>query len=274
MNASAELIAAWRAEERAPFSGWDFSHLAGRMIEEQPPWSYIARARELLRGAKAALDIGTGGGERLLEMRPDWPRLMVAVEEYPPNVLISARRLAAEGGHVVAAPANEVEPLPFVDEAFDCVLNRHSAIHVPEIARVLTPGGVFFTQQVHGLWAEDLLAEFGARPQWPDATPQRYVPALEAAGLAGPGVHAVSGQVRSLNSRDAALTLRVACDGAGTAAGIETALRNLAADPACTPYLREASVQGHDDHTVELTVRVENFADRVAALLATPKPQD
>ncbi|NLW50083.1 MAG: hypothetical protein GXY85_04460 [Candidatus Brocadiaceae bacterium] len=98
--------------------------------------------------------------------------------------------------------------------------------------------------------------------------------ALEAAGLAGPGVHAVSGQVRSLNSRDAALTLRVACDGAGTAAGIETALRNLAADPACTPYLREASVQGHDDHTVELTVRVENFADRVAALLATPKPQD
>jgi len=196
MNLPAELIAAWRAEERAPFSGWDFSHLAGRMIEEQPPWSYIARARELLRGAKAALDIGTGGGERLLEMRPDWPRLMVAAEEYPPNVLISARRLAAEGGHVVAAPANEVEPLPFVDGAFDCVLNRHSAIHVPEIARVLTPGGVFFTQQVHGLWAEDLLAEFGARPQWPDATPQRYVPALEAAGLEVTHVQEWRGRLR------------------------------------------------------------------------------
>jgi hypothetical protein len=43
--------------------------------------------------------------------------------------------------------------------------------------------GVFLTQQIHGLWAQDLLAAFGAVPQWPYATPGHYVPRLEAAGL-------------------------------------------------------------------------------------------
>src|SRR5690606_9487252 len=43
--------------------------------------------------------------------------------------------------------------------------------------------GTFLTQQVHGLWAYDLLAAFGVQPQWPDATPERYVPQLQAQGL-------------------------------------------------------------------------------------------
>jgi hypothetical protein len=34
---SNELIASWQQEEQAPFTGWDFSHLDGRMLEEQPP---------------------------------------------------------------------------------------------------------------------------------------------------------------------------------------------------------------------------------------------
>ncbi len=32
-----ELVQAWKREEQQPFSGWDFSHLDGRMIEEQVP---------------------------------------------------------------------------------------------------------------------------------------------------------------------------------------------------------------------------------------------
>ena len=91
------LMAAWRREEQQPFSGWDFAHLAGRMREDHPPWSYSSRAAE--------------------------------------------------------------------------------------IARILTPGGTFLTQQVHGLWGYDLLAMFDATPQWPDAAPEKYVPRLQQAGL-------------------------------------------------------------------------------------------
>lgn len=31
-----ELVKTWKEEERRPFTGWDFSYLDGRMIEELP----------------------------------------------------------------------------------------------------------------------------------------------------------------------------------------------------------------------------------------------
>jgi SAM-dependent methyltransferase len=214
------LIASWQAEEQAPFSGWDFSHLSGRMLEDQAPWSYLGRAGELLRSippwaalgdaratlgearatlcdaratlgearatlgeARAALDMGTGGGERLLSLRPDWPARMVATEDYPPNVVLAGQRLHAAGGSVVVADLSRVAPMPFRSASFDLLLNRHSGFNAAEVARILKPGGTFLTRQVHGLWAADLLAAFGATPQWPDATPETYGPALEAAGM-------------------------------------------------------------------------------------------
>ena len=51
------------------------------------------------------------------------------------------------------------------------------------MARVLTTGGTFLTQRVHGLWAVDLLAAFDARPQGPNATAERYLPRIKDAGL-------------------------------------------------------------------------------------------
>ena len=51
------LVAEWKREEAEPFLGWDFSHLDGRLLEERPPWSYMERAAELMRGASAVLDI-------------------------------------------------------------------------------------------------------------------------------------------------------------------------------------------------------------------------
>lgn len=68
-----ELIENWQREEQQPFIGWDFSYLDGRMLEEQPPWSYSARAAELMRQASSVVDLGTGGGERLLKLREHWP---------------------------------------------------------------------------------------------------------------------------------------------------------------------------------------------------------
>jgi SAM-dependent methyltransferase len=174
---------AWEAEERAPFAGWDFAHLDGRMIEEQPPWDYMQRAAELLDQASAVLDIGTGGGERLLALRAHWPPRVVATEDYPPNVRLATERLAPLGVQVIQAPVEDVSPLPLAAESIDLALNRHSALDIGEIARVLTPGGRLYTQQVHGLWANDLLEVFGATPAWPEAAPARYLGRLQQAGM-------------------------------------------------------------------------------------------
>ena len=67
----------WKYEEQQPFTGWDFSYLDGRMLEEQPPWSYSARAAQLMKRSASVLDLDTGGGERFLKLREDWPRKVV-----------------------------------------------------------------------------------------------------------------------------------------------------------------------------------------------------
>jgi SAM-dependent methyltransferase len=178
-----DLVETWKAEERQPFTGWDFSYLDGRMFEDQAPWSYSTRAAELMRRSASAIDMDTGGGERLLKLRSAWPQRMAATENYPPNFKLACERLSPLGVEVKAVLLKRTEPMPYADGEFELVLNRHSAFNCREVARILTPGGTFLTQQVDGHWAEDLEAVFGARPQWPDATLENSLAWLKAAGL-------------------------------------------------------------------------------------------
>ena len=178
-----ELVESWKREERQPFAGWDFSYLDARMLEGQPPWSYSSRAAELMCQASSVVDLGTGGGERFLKLREHWPKKVMVTEDYPPNFKLATERLSPLGVKVIRVPLTDDDSLPFADGEFELVLNRHSGFNANEVARVLAVGGTFLTQQVHGLWAYDLLAAFDAKPQWPTSTLDKYVPPLKAAGL-------------------------------------------------------------------------------------------
>ena len=153
------------------------------MDEGRESWSYLDRAAELMGRASSVLDMDTGGGEKLLDLRDHWPAKVVATEGYPPNVELAAERLAPHGATVVRAAVSDTESMPFAGGEFDLVLNRHAAFNPSEVGRVISPGGVFLTQQVHGMWAWDLLDAFDAEPQWPDATAEKYARLLEAPGL-------------------------------------------------------------------------------------------
>jgi SAM-dependent methyltransferase len=190
-----DLIESWKREEQHPFTGWDFSHLDGRMMEEQAPWSYSTRAAELMHKSASLLDMGTGGGERLLKLKAHWPAKVVVTEDYPPNFKLATERLSPHSVKVLDVPLTDYDPMPFADGEFDLVLNRHSGLNSSEVARILAQDGTFLTQQIHGLWAEDLIAAFDARPQWPDSTPEKYMPRLQAAGLRIVDLREWSGQL-------------------------------------------------------------------------------
>lgn len=178
-----EWIETWKHEETQPLIGWDFSYLDGRMIEGQAPWSYSTRAGALMRQSSAVIDLDTGGGERFLKLHEFWPRKVVATENYPPNYKLASERLSPLGVQVLDVLLTEDGLMPFADGKFDLVLNRHAGFNPAEVARILTPGGTFLTQQVHGMWAYDLLAAFEAAPQWPDTSLAKYIPLLKSAGL-------------------------------------------------------------------------------------------
>jgi len=170
--------------------GWDFSWFDGRATEERPPWGYArmlgARMAALagVPGA-AALDLQTGGGEVLATI-PAGPPALVATESWPPNVGVARRNLAALGARVVEV-ADEYGDLPFGDGTFDLVVSRHPVcVRWDEVARVLKPGGTYFSQDVgHGSVGE--LTEFlmGPRPEpeGPTRDPKWSVLGAEAAGL-------------------------------------------------------------------------------------------
>jgi len=179
-----KLLESWLREEATPFAGWDFSHLKGRWDEEHPPWSYESLAREALRAARSAVDLGTGGGERLARSADVFPRRMFATEAYPPNLAVARDRLAPLGVTVVAYRSDDVVggPLPFATASMSAVLDRHESYDAAEVERILEPGGLFLTQQVHARSLADLREAFGVRAR-ADVTLERLVADPRAAGL-------------------------------------------------------------------------------------------
>jgi SAM-dependent methyltransferase len=128
-------------------TGWDFSWLDGRATEERPPWGYQRLMGEKIGQAAMALDIQTGGGEVLAGAPQRAAKAMVATESWPPNVKRAQENLRGKG--VVVVADEDRPPLPFADETFDLVTSRHPvAAYWDEIARVLVPGGTYFSQQV------------------------------------------------------------------------------------------------------------------------------
>ncbi len=151
-----DALLAWLlAEARHPFTGWDFSYLDGRMRDEPTAWDYPRVVRTALDGCAALLDMGTGGGEFLASFAP-LPALTAATEGYPPNLPVARARLTPLGVMVEPIAEDGHSPLPFADEAFDLVINRHEYYDPREVWRVLRPGGRFITQQVGGENDRDL----------------------------------------------------------------------------------------------------------------------
>ena len=136
----------WKAEEaQARIHGWDFSHIAGRYTEEDLPWDYREVIKGYLRPEMKLLDIDTGGGEFLRSLGHPCENT-AATENYPPNVALCREVLLPLG--IDFRPGDGKGKLPFEDDRFDMVSDRHGDFNAEEIYRVLKPGGLFITQQV------------------------------------------------------------------------------------------------------------------------------
>ncbi|HEY2281412.1 MAG TPA: methyltransferase domain-containing protein [Streptosporangiaceae bacterium] len=211
--------------ESVPVEGWDFSWFAGReagsahprATEGRPPWGYarlLGRRLAALAGVPGAvaLDLQTGGGEVLAAAASNGlpnglpadpavglltnpaaglaaPPALVATESWPPNMVVAERHLAPLGARVVAVPGPDSD-LPFPDAAFDLVTSRHPVrVRWDEVARVLKPGGSYFSQDV-GHPSVGELTEYmmgprpAAAPDQPNRDPKWSVLSAEQAGLA------------------------------------------------------------------------------------------
>jgi len=179
-----QLLNHIKSEEAcAEIHGWDFSHIHGRYEEENDlPWDYKAEILKRLTPDMAILDIDTGGGEFLLSLNHPHANTY-AMEGYPPNAELCQNTLAPLGIHFKAGNADRI---PFEDESFDMVINRHGDFDAEEISRVLKKGGVFITQQVGAFNDRELvslLQNENAPVPFPEQTLERAKKKFEDAGF-------------------------------------------------------------------------------------------
>jgi SAM-dependent methyltransferase len=138
--------------------GWDFSSLQAE--KDLVPWDYLKVATRFLRPSSQVLDLGTGGGEKLIGLAPSFggglgidgsqEMIRVARENLPPRLACKLRF------EVMRAEALDVQ-----DEDFDVVLNRHCPVFAEQIVRVLQPDGYFVTQQVGARNQASIFEAFG-----------------------------------------------------------------------------------------------------------------
>lgn len=151
-----KLKKAWEKEESvAHIHGWDFSHIHNRYDEEKDlPWNYEKIVKQYINDDKYILDYDTGGAEFLLSLNHPYQKT-AATEGYKPNVKLCEERLKPLG--VDFKECDNSSSIPYDDETFDVIINRHGDFDPKELYRILKTDGIFITEQVGGDNDRDLV---------------------------------------------------------------------------------------------------------------------
>jgi SAM-dependent methyltransferase len=184
-----ELIKQWEAEENYAFQGWDFSHIDGRLSEHNPPWDYKAVIKQYLKDTDILLDMGTGGGEVLLSFNHPYKNTY-ATEAYEPNFELCKKKLSPLGITVKRTFTDENfnadDKIPFGNQMFDVIINRHESFDLNEVNRALKQGGYFITQQVGNMNAGEFIQRLNDDiqvPRLPNHTVDNYTNSLKKLGF-------------------------------------------------------------------------------------------
>ncbi|MGO2941837.1 MAG: class I SAM-dependent methyltransferase [Brevibacterium aurantiacum] len=194
MAESAEdRYARWQwIHETAVMTGWDFGALGPRLVADDPPWDFDLTCAKAMARLQPCLDMGTGGGERLSRLVKSVSTVggfisrrssVHATEGWKPNLELATSALEKYGIEVREYDSETGQPMPWPDDYFTLVMNRHESYDPAELARVIAPDGRFLTQQVDGTEAGEFRLWFGGRPEAPENQLGPCLEELEAQGF-------------------------------------------------------------------------------------------
>ncbi|GGH86509.1 ubiquinone/menaquinone biosynthesis C-methylase UbiE [Pullulanibacillus pueri] len=164
-------------------NGWDFSHL--KSFSEGVRWDFYDEVVKRCEKTDILLDIGTGGGEKLLSIASSLFLLVgIDLSHSMINTALShLKKLKVPNVKFFQMSSDELQfPMRF----FDVVSSCHAPFSSLEVAKVLKSGGWFLTQQVSEADKWNIKEAFG-RGQAYDKTDgslkKRYIRELNEAGF-------------------------------------------------------------------------------------------
>jgi SAM-dependent methyltransferase len=154
--------------------------LKNRLQEDPLPWDLRFVVKKFLLGKQSLLDMFAGNAD-FLNYLPNLPPRVAFVDRLPADAPEQVWNV--KDARVRVKHSNGDCLLPFPDISFDLVINRNGRYEIGEVRRVLTPGGVFITQQIGGMNALDLCASLGGLVKITGRNLVQNVAAFARAGL-------------------------------------------------------------------------------------------
>lgn len=139
-------------------NGWDFSKIQYEI--EGMQWDFTEEVIKRCSSSDLLLDIGTGGGEKALQIA-SFINFLVGIDVSNGMIKTAKANMAkakVSNARFVHMDANQLQ---FPAMFFDIVSCRHSPFNAKEVANVLTEDGLFITQQVSEHDKLNIMQAFG-----------------------------------------------------------------------------------------------------------------
>ncbi|HDR4682730.1 class I SAM-dependent methyltransferase [Bacillus cereus] len=126
-------------------NGWDFSKIKSETVGEI--WDFYGEVKERCKPSDILLDVGTGGGENVLNIA-SWAKLLIGIDNSNGMIETAHSNLKKSGVQNVEFLQIGSEALTFPHAHFDIASSCHAPFLASELAKVMKKGAFFLTQQV------------------------------------------------------------------------------------------------------------------------------
>ena len=148
---------------------WDFDQIKYK-TEKQTNWDFYEKIKEYTNKDSVCLDLGTGGGEKVLKYYPEVGKIYAT--DFSGEMIKTAKE------NLKVYPNRNVEflqmdnlEITFPDKMFDLISARHTVINAKQIYKTLKDDGILVIEGVDQKDCWELKELFGRGQAFHDKTP-------------------------------------------------------------------------------------------------------
>ncbi|HDR7356048.1 class I SAM-dependent methyltransferase [Bacillus wiedmannii] len=126
-------------------NGWDFSKIKYETVGDS--WDFYGEVKERCKPSQILLDVGTGGGENVLNIASS-AKLLIGIDSSNGMIETAHSNLKKSGLQNVEFLQMDSEALAFPYAHFDIASSCHAPFAATELSKVMKKDAFFLTQQV------------------------------------------------------------------------------------------------------------------------------